>query len=292
MQIHRLSSTDAFIAFDLGDAPAAGVTRLARKVLQDGAELLARSTTYAFASFGIKMGGGSAAINADGDARDVSVASFTAEVKELVASGRWATDPDLGLSEQDLEMLRDEDPRPSELWVDLLRPRLTARGAVAAAEALRDGGMTGAACVVVGSGDVAEAAEAAIVEAGGTVVEGGVGTTCDVLFIGGKAGMLDHEAAAEVQAKIVVPLAPVPVTARAHAVLTQAGVVHVPDFLSTAAPLLHAHDPDGGDPVERVRDAVAAHADSDTGLWMAAVEQAETFLRTWQDELPFGRPLA
>ena len=28
------------------------------------------------------------------------------------------------------------------------------------------------------------------------------------------------------------------------------------------------------------------------GLWMAAVTRAEDFLRTWQDELPFGRPLA
>lgn len=292
MKIHRLSSTDAFIAFDLADAPSVGVTRLARKVLQDGAELLARSTTYAFASFGIKMGGGSAGINAEGDARDGAVASFTAEVKELVSSGRWATDPDLGLTEQDLEMLRDEDPRPTALWVEALRPRLTAEGAVAAAGALRESGLTGATCVIVGSGEVVDAAEAAVAAAGGTVVEGGVGTVCDVLFLAGKSGMLDHEAAAEVQAKIVVPLTPVPVTARAHAVLRDAGVVHVPDFLSTAAPLLHAHDPEGGDPVQRVREAVATHADAGTGLWMAAVEQAEAFLRTWQDELPFGRPLA
>ena len=58
MQFHKLASTDAFIAFDLGDAPAVGIVRQAPKVLRDGAELLARSTTYAMASFGLQLGGG------------------------------------------------------------------------------------------------------------------------------------------------------------------------------------------------------------------------------------------
>ena len=41
MAFHQLTSTDAFIVFDLGDAPAVGVVRQAPKVLKDGAELLA-----------------------------------------------------------------------------------------------------------------------------------------------------------------------------------------------------------------------------------------------------------
>jgi hypothetical protein len=45
MQVHKLTSTDGFIVFDLDDAPALGVVRMAPKVLRDGAELLARSTT-------------------------------------------------------------------------------------------------------------------------------------------------------------------------------------------------------------------------------------------------------
>ena len=56
-------------------------------------------------------------------------------------------------------------------------------------------------------------------------------------------------------------------------------------------PLLAALDADGGDPMERVHDAVAALAGEGTGLWMAAVGRAEEHLRSWQDELPFGRPL-
>ena len=42
----------------------------------------------------------------------------------------------------------------------------------------------------------------------------------------------------------------------------------------------------------RVHDAVAALAGEGTNLWMAAVTEAEAHLRTWQDALPFGRPLA
>ena len=45
-------------------------------------------------------------------------------------------------------------------------------------------------------------------------------------------------------------------------------------------------------PVERVRDLTTELAGEGTGLWMAAVERAEEFLRTWQPQLPFGRPLA
>ena len=42
----------------------------------------------------------------------------------------------------------------------------------------------------------------------------------------------------------------------------------------------------------RVHESVAALAGEGTNLWMAAVDRAEAHLRTWQDELPFGRPLS
>jgi hypothetical protein len=113
-----------------------------------------------------------------------------------------------------------------------------------------------------------------------------------VLFVAGKAGVLDHETADVVQASLIVPLTPVPVTARALAVLGRAGKVVVPDFLSTAAPLLAAHDADGGDPVQRVRDAALDLADQGTGMWLAAAMAAEEKLAAWTPEKPFGRPLA
>ena len=293
MPLHKLQSTDAFIAFDLPEGPATGITRLARKVLLDGAFLLARSTTYSFASFGIQMGGGSAGINAEGDDRDPAVAAFVEETAALVAEHRWTTDPGLGLKEADLAQLRIDDPRPAELWTDGLATTLTAQGAVAAAGAVRDGGLTGARCAVVGGGPVVEAARAAVEAAGATVADGTTpDTEADVLFLAGKAGMLDHEAVPSVQAGVIVPLTPVPVTARAHAELGKAGRVHVPDFLAIAAPLLHAHADDVEDPVGAVAAKVTGLAGAGTGLWMAAVEEAEAFLRTWQDDLPFGRPLS
>ena len=292
MKFHKLSSTDAFIVFDLDDAPAVGPTRLARKILRDGVELLARSITYSFATFGIEMGGASAGINADGDAVDPAVASFVDETKELISTGRWATDPGLGLTEADLSQLRIEDRRPPALWLDGLADQLTAQGAVGAAGAARSGGLEGAVAAIAGTGSVVEAARTELEARGVTVSGTGIDTACDVLFLAGKAGMVDHDAAESVQAGVVVPLTPVPVTARAHAVLVRAGRVHVPDFCSIAAPLLYAHDPDGGDPVGRVTASVAELADEGTGLWMAAARRAEAFLRAWQDELPFGRPLA
>jgi len=292
VRIHKISSTDAFIAFDLDDAPAVGVTRLARKVLQDGAELLARSTTYAFASFGIQMGGASAGIDAEAEGRDAAVAAFVGEVRELVASGRWATDPGVGLTEADLAPLREADRRPPALWTDGLAATLTAQGAVAAADAARDGGLAGATVAVVGAGPVADAARAAVVEAGATVGGSAFDADADVVLLAGKAGMLDHEAAGSVRAPVVVPLTPVPVTARAHAELARAGRVHVPDFLATAAPLLLAHGEGIDDPVAAVRDKVASLAPKGPGMWMAAIEEAEAHLTTWQASLPFGRPLA
>ena len=91
----------------------------------------------------------------------------------------------------------------------------------------------------------------------------------------------------------MVPLTPLPVTAKAYAVLRSAGITYVPDFVALAAPLLAACDAQNDtDPVERVRATVAELAPSGPDAWLVAVGMAEAFLSTWQDALPFGRPLA
>jgi glutamate dehydrogenase/leucine dehydrogenase len=288
VQVHKLTSTDGFIAFDLDEAPAVGVVRLAPKVLRDGAQLLARSTTYAAAGFGLQVGGGSAGLNAAPEARDDAVAAFVAEVAPLVEQGRWVPGPGLGVTPDDLAGLPDADRRRAAF--DQTR---TAQGAVAAAGAALAGGLGGKRVAVVGAGPLAEAAAAAASAAGAEVApQASLEAACEVLLVAGKAGMVDHDTAAGVTAKALVPLTPVPVTARALAVLGRAGCVVVPDFLSTAAGLLEACDPDGGDAPERIAAAVAEVAAAGAGAWMAAVERAEAHLRTWRDELPFGRPLA
>lgn len=287
MQFQKLTSTDGFIVFDLDDAPAIGVVRLAPKVLRDSAELLARSTTYAAASFGLRVGGASAGINAKPDDRDAALAAFLEEVTELVESGRLLPGPGLGITPDDLAPL----PRADVRMLAFDQTTSGESGVAAALGAL--GSLDGRRMAIVGNGPLTEAA-AASAAANGAAPEpqASFDADCDVLLVAGKAGVLDHDLAATVKARVVVPLTPVPVTARALAVLSRAEVVVVPDFLSTAGPMLAALAPDGGDPMERVHAAVAELAGEGTNLWMAATLRAEELLRTWQDALPFGRPLA
>lgn len=287
MQFQKLTTTDGFIVFDLDDAPALGIVRLAPKVLRDGAELLARSTTYAAASFGLRISGASAGINAKPDGRDAAVGAFLEEVAELVASDRWLPGPGLGITPDDLSPL----PKAEQRALAFDQTTSGESGVAAALGVL--GSLDGRRVGIVGNGPLTEAAAASVSANGATPEpQASFDADCDVLLVAGKTGALDHDLAATVQAKVVVPLTPVPVTARALAVLGRADIVVVPDFLSTAAPLLTAMDPDGGDAAERVRAAVAELAAEGTNLWMAAALRAEQFLTTWQPKLPFGRPLA
>lgn len=282
MTVEKLSETDGFVVIDLDDATTSvGIVRLAPKVLRDGAELLARTVTYTFAAFGVSgHGGASGAINAKPEARDDAIAAFVGEVRARAESGALVLTPGVGLTDEDLAPLGWATPDAG----------LTAEGALAAAKVA--GPLDWRTAAVVGPGPVAEAASAQLTAAGATLAEGRFDAPCDVLFVAGKAGALDHATAEGVQASLVVPLTPVPVTARALAVLKRAGRTVVPDFLSIGAPLLAAHDAAGGDPVQRVRDTTIALAEAGDGMWLAAVEQAEARLAGWTDAKPFGRPLA
>ena len=282
MKVDKLTGTDGFVVTDLDDAvTSVGVVRLAPKVLRDGAQLLARSVTYAFAAYGVAgHGGASAAVNAKPDVRAEALAAFVDEVRPRAESGALVLSPGNGVSAADVAPLG---------WDDL-DAELAAAGALAAGRVAGPHDWRTAA--VVGSGPVVDAAVAQLTKADATLVDARLDAACDVLFVAGKAGVLDHSAAAAVQARTIVPLTPVPVTARALAVLGKADRVVIPDFLSTAAPLLAAHDADGGDPVERVHRAVTGLAEHGTGLWLAAAKAAEANLARWTKEKPFGRPLA
>jgi glutamate dehydrogenase/leucine dehydrogenase len=282
VKVDKLTGTDGFVVIDLDDAvTSVGIVRLAPKVLRDGAQLLARSVTYAFASFGLAgHGGASGAVNARPDGRDEAIAAFTEEVRPRAEAGALVLAPGTGLTASDLAPLGWSEPDAD----------LTAAGALAAGRVAGPHDWRTAA--VVGSGPVADAAVAQLTKADATLADARLDAPCDVLFVAGKAGVLDHSAAATVQARTIVPLTPVPVTARALAVLGRAERVVIPDFLATAAPLLATFDPDGGDPVQRVHTAVTDLAEHGTGLWLAAAKRAEENLATWTAEKPFGRPLA
>lgn len=283
MRIQKLDSTDGFVLFDLDNAErSAGVARLAPKVLQDSAEMLARSVTYSFATFELPFGGASVGINAKPDQRDAAITAFVDEVKPQVDSGSLRLRAGSGLNDAELVSLGAGNPDAA----------LVARGAVASAEAVL-GTLEGKTVGFVGEGLAADDARVGAVYRKARIAEGdGFTTEADVMFVSGKPGVIDHETAATMQARVVVPLSPVPITSKAYATFRRADVIYVPDFLAVAAPLLLAFDEQGGDPVERVRASVKEIIDEGPNAWLVAIGRAEAFLTTWQDALPFGRPLA
>ena len=338
VRLQKLEETDAFIVFDLdGASRNIGVTRLAPKILVDGATMLARSVTYQLASFELRAGGVSAGINAKPDGREAALAAFVAEVAPLVSAGTFLTEAGKGISDDDFKSLRAVDPRatfaPDEVQALL--------GATVAAAADKTCGLAGKSVIVEGLDaktvsvvtevaargarvvgvstlngsafnangfDPAEVAAAISSQGPGAVesLAADVGAPsavfaadADVVFVGSKLGVIDHTVAESVVAKTVVPMGPVPVTAKGLEVLRRAGAVVLPDFLTTCGPVF-ALFPEGGSSMADIRSVALGHLEAaleDTlghpdGPVLAACYRVEAFLSTWQDSLPFGRPLA
>lgn len=331
MPTHKLSNVDAFVVIDLDDAPVStGIVRCAPKLLASGAADLARSLTYSYASLGMQRSGASAGVNAPAPERNAAVAAFVNEIAPVVERHAFLPDPGKGVSAADLEPLRAHDPRRALTGDE--HDALLAAGAIAAAESVV-GNLDGRQVVIEGLGRNSAPLVARLLEKGAKVVaastakgsvadpqglsgldlakgesiagEGAdpaykaLGVACDVLFTGSKTGAVDHKGAEHVDTKVVVPTAPIPVTAKALAMLRRRGAVVMPDFVTLAGPLLAAW----GDPGRSIADAekdtitavqailaeVASHPD---GPLLGACERAEAFLRTWRSSLPFGRPLA
>lgn len=338
--VERLNDVDAFVVFDLEDAAcSAGVVRSAPKILVDGATWLARSATYQFAVFEMRAGGASAGVNAPADERASAIAAFVRAVEPWVASRRFVPDAAKGVSPGDLEPLHASDPRPDSYWTDAVElaaaglvaaaesgaggldgRTLAIEGfdAVGAAVA-RASAERGARVVAVGTAagtarddrglDAAAIAEAwqghgadlvGALEPEPAPVGAVLGVPADVLLVGSRAGIVDHGVAAGCAARTVVPSAPIPVTAKGLAVLRRAGVTVLPDFVTTAGPMLGGLAPalDGAAPAgpadvaDRIRSVLGDVLDHEQGPLLGACQRAEGFLRTWRDELPFGRPLA
>lgn len=295
----KLSGTDAFVVVDLDGAEASsGPVRRARKVLPGGVRDLARSQTYTYAALGMRRGGASAGINAVDADRAEAVAAFVEQAAALVADGTYLPDPAKGVDEADLAPLRAADPRGRS---GAFAAECEALSAVAAAEAAI--GLDGRTAVIEGAGSCGSALAAALAERGATVVESSseswASAPVDIVFAGSKMGAVNHGSAESLQARLLVPCGRLPFTAKALAVCRRRGVLALPDFVTLAGSTIAAWS-DPGTADEEVRSAVAAtvtelvaetvsHPD---GPFLAACYAAESFLATWQDELPFGRPLA
>jgi len=343
VNITKYADGAAFVAIDLeGAERAVGIVRQARKILQGGAQDLARSLTYTFATLELRQSGASAGINAEGDARDATVASFVAEIEPVVAAGTVLLDPGKGMSAGDLAPLAAADPRSPVRDLDRdgvsLSAELTALSTVVAAERCLDGlegqrvaidgfevnglalvrelAARGARITAIGSAagsaadpeglDATAMAEAwaahgpGLVEHVGATIDGPVfGADVDVLIPCSKMGCLTHVQAGDVSAGLVVPGAPIPVTARALAVLGRADARVLPDFVAQAGPVWAWEATTGDQPddlrsrcIDGIRAVIDDIIDHEDGPFLAACHRAEAFLSTWQESLPFGRPLA
>ncbi len=303
MALRKLTSTDAFVFVDLDDAPATGVVRRARKILQGGAKDLARSATYTYGAFGVERSGASAGINAEGDAIDGAIAAFVEELTPSAADGSLELLAAKGVTPAQLAPLTDASPQGPLAGSD----ELLAAGVVTAAAWALGGDITGRSVAIEGEPLVPDAVRTALTDAGATVVNvWGVddkpwlvwGADVDVVLAGSKAGILNHQGTGSITAKAIVPWGPLPVTTKAFAQLHRAGdVTVVPDFLSTAGSLMGGLlGDDESDAVETFTERLTALLDdaaSDAdGVLLGACYRAEAFIADWRGAKPFGRPLA
>ena len=125
------------------------------------------------------------------------------------------------------------------------------------------------------------------------------GIDADIVFAGSKMGIVDHGVAEGLGCRALVPSGRLAFTSKALAVCRRGGVAAVPDFVALAGSSIAAwSSPDAGDDEVRAEitaTVAALMADaltSDDGPFLGACYSAEAFLSSWQDELPFGRPLA
>ena len=125
------------------------------------------------------------------------------------------------------------------------------------------------------------------------------GVAADAVFAGSRMGVVHHGVAEGLDCRALVPCGRLAYTSKALAVCRRRGVAAIPDFVALAGSTVAAwSSPGAGDDDVRaeVTRSVTALVDealtSDDGPFLGACHAAEAFLSSWQDELPFGRPLA
>lgn len=287
--VNKLETVDAFVVVDLPDAETAdGLVRCARKVLHDSTKALARSRTYSWALLGQRISGASAGINAVTDTRTAAIEQFCAEVAPEVAAGHLSLSAGKGVDHGELAALGTVPEADPEAFV---------QGVLACAAAALNhasGSSEGLASATVaieydgGSGDVLRSA---LESRGAEVVSEGpdaLDTQADVLLFGSRPGVLDHDLAATIEHKILVPTGAMAFTPRALAFAQRSDVLVLPDFLTTAGPLAARA---GLDPDEALAERTRAALNHDAGAVLGACLIAEEFLGSWCEALPFGRPI-
>lgn len=126
-----------------------------------------------------------------------------------------------------------------------------------------------------------------------------LGADADVLFAGSKMGLISHQGAPNVQASLVVPTGPIPYTTKGALMLEAQGTTVLPDIVSTAGAMFAGMPPAGDDQDDIEQSVISLLStltgnvlDSEHSPILEACMRAESFMRSWRDELPFGRPFA
>ena len=124
------------------------------------------------------------------------------------------------------------------------------------------------------------------------------GSEVDAIVPSTKMGVVTHGVADNIAASVIVPGTTMPITAKALAHLRRAGKAAYPDFVALAGPVVaegsaaDTTDAVRAEVADKVGSVVAGIMGHDDGPLLAGCYQAESFLLTWQEQLPFGRPLA
>ena len=330
VKLHKLTSTTAWAVLDLEDVPCFGPTTLGPKVLQVNAKLHARAATYRFALLGEQLGGGAGGIKVDQEQRSDAVAAFVSEGEtEYAAANVFHTTAGWGLSDEELGPLYAHDPRnPAhrEHADTLTAAGLVAGASVAmggvegrtlslghlspsvigAAEVLVDGGAIVTAVAHRGGGSIDVAGHSAdrlrAILSGdeqGNADPGAVRAVDTDLYVPpATLRAVDHDNEAGIGAGAILGAADLVVTPRAVAQLRARQVEVWPEWVAGIGPTMAGladADTSVDDLVEavgtKVTEVLRAARDHEDGPIIGACIAAEDFLRTWRDELPFGRPL-
>lgn len=321
--VQLLTSLDGEIAFDLDPevAPsAAGPTRIADDVAADHAVLLARAATAMLATYGERRGGAAAAIRPRLlDTRQQTGQRWCDEVAPLVESERFVP---LERSDPDGEARARAVVAAATAWLGDLAGRTLALGGfdrtarAVAREAVRRGARVVA--VATDRGAVARAEgfdpteldEVRAAHGASFVHHLGLDVhparevhelRVDVLVPAPAVGVLDHEVAPRVQARVVVPAHLVPCTGRGLDALREARVALLPDIVCAGGALLAHQTSPALTPAEALTRVEREVGERITAARLAKVEPvrhatllADTFLATWvpADRRPDGPAVA
>lgn len=289
MAVTKFETVDGYGMLDVAGAPlAVGPVRSAKKVLQRTTGDLIRHATYALAVHGIDGTGAAAALNHDRSAADpAEFETFAAELETWAASVSFRPVNGIGLSPEEIGPALHASAATSA--------QLLAASAVAAAGAI------GRATIASDGAEAELLAELSAQQIEATVTDdlaAALTSEVEAVFVRSSAGALHHEALADCNVGRIIGLQPLTTTARGLAFAGRNGSVIVPDFVSAGGLTLAASFDAGtaDEALDRVRsdtaDVAGALATEGTNTFVAACERAEAHLRTWTDELPFGRPLA